>query len=148
MRLWSVHPRYFDRQALAACWREGLLAQAVIAEPGRGYTNHPQLSRFRKTGRPLSAVGAYLSIIVDEADARGYRFDRSKIRDAEFVERMPLNDGQLAYEWTHLLAKLERRTPALWERWRAEAVPQQHPLFSVIPGPIAEWERPSTSGST
>src|SRR5690606_2545023 len=76
MRLWSVHPRYFDRQALTACWREGLLALAVIAEPGRGYSRHPQLRRFQQSIAPQPAIGKYLSAIVDEADARGYHFAR------------------------------------------------------------------------
>ena len=31
MRLWSIHPHQLDRAALVACWREALLAQAVIA---------------------------------------------------------------------------------------------------------------------
>ncbi|GAB2525885.1 pyrimidine dimer DNA glycosylase/endonuclease V [Paramicrobacterium agarici] len=144
MRLWSVHPRYFDRQALTAAWREGLLAQSVIAEPGRGYSNHPQLARFRETAEPLRAIGTFLSGLVDEADARGYRFDRSKIREAKMGERMLVSDGQLAYEWSHLLAKLQRRTPELWERWCDEAMPEPHPLFTVVPGPIASWERPSS----
>ena len=30
MRLWSLHPSLLDRQALVACWREALLAQAVL----------------------------------------------------------------------------------------------------------------------
>ena len=31
MRVWSLHPGYLDRQGLVACWRETLLAQAVLA---------------------------------------------------------------------------------------------------------------------
>ena len=30
MRIWSVHPKHLDRQGLAACWREALLAQCAI----------------------------------------------------------------------------------------------------------------------
>ena len=141
MRLWSVHPKYFDRQALTACWREGLLAQAVISEPGRGYSRHPQLQRFQETDDPRAAIGDYLSAIVEEADARGYRFDRNKIRAIGFGRTLPLNDGQLAYEWAHLLAKLERRSPSLWEQWREVSIPDPHPLFTVVGGPIAEWEK-------
>ena len=43
MRIWSLHPRYLDRQGLTACWREGLLAQAVLAGRTRGYRQHSQL---------------------------------------------------------------------------------------------------------
>ncbi|WP_113719471.1 pyrimidine dimer DNA glycosylase/endonuclease V [Arthrobacter dokdonensis] len=37
MRLWSVHPRYFDRQALLACWREACkpeLRSPLVAQAG------------------------------------------------------------------------------------------------------------------
>jgi len=50
-------------------------------------------------------------------------------------------EGQLAYEWQHLLRKLAARNPPLAERWRDEP-PAGHPLFVVGPGPIAPWERP------
>ncbi|MGN8026144.1 pyrimidine dimer DNA glycosylase/endonuclease V [Microbacterium sp. 22242] len=142
MRLWSMHPRYFDRQALTACWREGLLAQAVIADPARrGYARHPQLQRFRAADDPLAAIGTFLTGIVDEADARGYRFAREKILKTGFDARIAVNQGQLDYEWQHLLRKLERRSPELWERWRRLALPDAHPLFTVVDGPIADWER-------
>src|SRR5690554_6201190 len=107
MRLWSVHPRYFDRQALIACWREALLAQAVVADPQRGYSRHPQLQRFQELEDSQRAIGDYLSAIVDEADVRGYRFDRTKIRAMGAADRLTVTDGQLAYEWRHLAQKLQ-----------------------------------------
>lgn len=137
-----MHPRYFDRQALTACWREGLLAQAVIAEPGRGYSHHPQLLRFRRAEEPRTAIGDYLTAIVDEADARGYSFAREKIRAAGARERLRVNDAQLAYEWGHLLGKLQQRSPDVWKLWRGVALPDPHPSFIVVEGPIAEWENP------
>src|SRR5690606_20400742 len=79
MRLWSLHPALLDRAALVACWREGLLAQAVLAGRTRGYRNHPQLERFRASPDPLVAVATYLSGVAGEADARGYRFDRTRL---------------------------------------------------------------------
>jgi Pyrimidine dimer DNA glycosylase len=136
-----MHPRYFDRQALTACWREGLLAQAVIAEPGRGYSRHPQLRRFQQTENPRAAIGDYLGAIVDEADARGYHFARGKIRTVGAQARLTVNDAQLAYEWTHLLTKLQLRSPTVWERWDSIAFPEPHPSFIVIDGPIADWEK-------
>ena len=148
MRIWSVHPRHLDRQGLVACWRETLLAQAVLAGRTAGYTRHPQLVRFREHDDPVSLVGAYLHGLADEADARRYRFDRSRILAPRVpggpVVRLPATDGQLAYEWRHLLAKLERRSPESWTRWR-DAAPLPHPLFEAVPGPIAAWERPSGS---
>lgn len=145
MRLWSLHPRHLDRQGLTAGWREALLAQAVLAGRTKGYRSHPQLDRFRATGRPDAAVGAYLAAIADEADARGYRYDRARIDhpptpDAA-VARLDVTDGQLAFEWTHLLAKLQRRSPDAWRAAQALGGPAPHPLFVVVPGPVAEWER-------
>lgn len=141
MRIWSVHPRQLDRQALVACWREALLAQAVLAGRTRGYTRHPQLMRFRERDNGLDLIGAYLSVLADEADARGYRFDRSRIdRPGEVGERLPLTDGQLVHEWARLRAKLEARSPETAARWRG-AAPEPHPLFVIVTGPVAEWER-------
>ena len=74
--MWSLHPSLLDRQGLIACWREALLAQAVLAGRTAGYRHHPQLTRFREAQDPMAAIGAYLMELADEATARGYRFDR------------------------------------------------------------------------
>lgn len=143
MRLWSVHPRYLDRQALTACWREALLAQAVLRGATRGYTQHPQLERFRAQPEPLQAVGAYLLGVADEAAARGYRFDRARIcqlPDEPLV--LSLETGQLDYEWGHLIRKLELRSPETAARWAEVLRPDPHPLFALVEGPVAGWERP------
>lgn len=146
MRLWSLHPRHLDRAGLVAAWREALLAQAVIEHPGRGYANHPQLVRFRSAADPLAAIGDFLAPLADEADARGYRFARAKIRSGGAGERLVVSAGQLDYEWSHLLAKLSRRSPGDAARAEADGAPTAHPLFLVEPGPVAEWERVPDAG--
>ncbi|HWL59435.1 MAG TPA: pyrimidine dimer DNA glycosylase/endonuclease V [Microbacteriaceae bacterium] len=146
MRLWSLHPRHLDRQGLVACWREALLAQAVLDGRTTGYRRHPQLERFRSaeangSGTARELVSAYLLGVAAEADRRGYRFDRTRVLEAAAGDRrLPVTTGQLEREWAHLLAKLEARSP---DQWRAEreAHPTPHPLFEVIPGPVADWER-------
>jgi len=141
MRIWSLHPEHLDRAGLVACWRETLLAQAVLAERTRGYRNHPQLERFRAQPEPVASVGAYLAGLAREADRRGYRFDRSRIIVADApVPSIAVTDGQLAFEWAHLGRKLAARSPELLVA-RAPA-PTPHPLFAVETGPIASWERP------
>lgn len=144
MRLWSVHPRYLDRQALIACWRESLLAQSVLVTPGRGYSRHPQLERFTAHNAPITAMAHYLAAYLAEADARGYRFNREKVVGDALapVSPIPLATGQLAYEWRHLTGKLAARSPEVAERWRGVAMPDPHPLFMLHDGPIASWERP------
>ncbi|MEU2200401.1 pyrimidine dimer DNA glycosylase/endonuclease V [Isoptericola sp. NPDC019482] len=146
MRLWSLAPGYLDRQGLTACWREALLAQAVLAGRTKGYRNHPQLVRFRATPDPLAAVGAYLAAVADEATARGYSYDRGRILDAPRdglppVPRIAVTDGQLEVERTHLLAKLRVRTPERAGALADADVVRTHPLFTTLPGPREDWER-------
>ncbi|KXO89068.1 pyrimidine dimer DNA glycosylase/endonuclease V [Tsukamurella pseudospumae] len=148
MRIWSVHPRYLDRQALVACWRETLLAQAVLAGRTKGYTQHPQLQRFRATPEPLVTVGSYLAAIADEADARGYNFDRSRIDEpAATVSPIDVTIGQLDLEWAHLMAKLDVRNPDIAARWRGVERPDPHPSFRAVPGEVESWERARPAGT-
>lgn len=142
MRLWSLHPSLLDRQGLTALWREGLLAQAVLAGRTEGYTNHPQLNRFKATDDPLAAITTYLKAVQAEATARGYNYDLSRIDAAPaFTQTLPVTTEQVAFELEHLRRKLEVRSPE-----RLDTLPQAdapvHPSFHIISGPIADWERP------
>ena len=142
MRLWSLHPRYLDQKGLVALWREGLLAQAVLKGATTGYRNHPQLQRFRAQPSPEFSIAAYLHAVHEEAARRGYRFDVGKIAPGGTAPLIAVTQGQLEFEWCHLIAKLEARAPS----WReALGIPDPlapHPLFRTIPGGIADWERP------
>lgn len=142
MRLWSLHPRHLDPKGLVALWREALLARAVLRGETRGYTRHPQLQRFQAHAAPLRAIDAYLGAVHAEAVVRGYAFDAGKFEAVDAVDAIAVSDGQLDYEWRHLLDKLRLRSPPLFERWRLLAGPDVHPLFQRQPGPIADWERP------
>lgn len=125
MRIWSMHPRYLDRQALIACWRETLLAQSVLGKTSGGYANHPQLRRFRAAPDPAAAIGDYLTTLADEAGTCGYKFNRTKIeRTSADAAKIPLTSGQLAYEWAHLKTKLETRSPDVLARWRDITQPE------------------------
>lgn len=138
MRLWSLHPAMLDRAGLTALWREALLAQAVLAGRTRGYTRHPQLERFRATGDPIGAIGAYLAAVAAEARSRGYRFDTARI-DRVAEVRMPVTAGQVELEMRHLRAKLVVRDPDRLETWRER--PRTHPMLDVVPGAVEPWER-------
>jgi len=143
MRLWSLHPKYLDPQGLVALWREALLARAVLRGETRGYRHHPQLVRFASHVSPRSAINAYLRTVFEEAIARGYDFDRSKVGPSRPVAPIVVPRGQMLYEWEHLLGKLAARSPTIHTRWRDVARPASHPLFRVRPGPVADWERPT-----
>jgi hypothetical protein len=142
MRLWTLHPQYLDPVGLVALWREALLAQKVLTGATRGYRHHPQLERFRGTAAPLLAIGSYLSAVQTEAKRRGYAFDASRITTSGEVATISVTDGQLRHEWTHLLEKLRVRSPALARTFGDLEGPSPHPLFTIVPGPIASWERP------
>ena len=141
MRLWSLHPKYLDSRGLVALWRESLLAKKVLEGRTQGYTRHPQLIRFRQHPGPLPAINSYLEQVYSEASTRGYQFDKSKFTiQAAFVEKILVTQGQLDYEWVHLLKKLNTRAPKLYEKLKQVALPQAHPSFELVSGPVAEWE--------
>ena len=145
MRLWSLHPALLDRQGLTAAWREALLAQKVLLGGTKGYVHHPQLQRFRGTAEPVAAIASFLDGIADAAAERGYRFDRTRIVE---VPRTPIiievTDGQVGFEWAHLMAKLAARSPEAYERTRL-LTPATHPIFRVVPGGVEAWERAAES---
>jgi hypothetical protein len=141
MRLWSVHPKYLDPKGLVAVWREALLAQKVLLGETRGYRHHPQLERFRAHPDSAAMIAAYLSSIHEESRIREYRFDASKIRAEPCGMTAEETEGQLLFEWNHLLSKLSVRAPSLHHELRSVALPESHPLFRIVPGPKQPWER-------
>lgn len=141
MRLWTVHPRYLDGKGLTALWREGLLARAVLRGMTKGYTNHPQLIRFRAHPDPVSAIEAYLAEVLAESRARGYHYDATKIDETITAESIAETSGQLEYEWGHLLEKLKHRDTKLWEKLKSIQYPVHHPSFIMTNGPVQKWEK-------
>ncbi|MEM1639180.1 MAG: pyrimidine dimer DNA glycosylase/endonuclease V [Desulfurococcaceae archaeon] len=144
MRLWSIHPKYLDRIGLIALWREGLLAQKVLENKTRGYVKHPQLIRFKASPDPLIAIGTYLFHVYLEGWSRGYRFNKEKIRiyDESLKALIPITTGQAIYELRLLMYKLKRREPTRVEKLRDIEIPELNPVFYLVEGPIADWERP------
>ena len=143
MRVWSIHPKYLDPRGLVALWRETLLARAVLKGETKGYRNHPQLLRFQQQADPVGTVERYLQRVYVEAVERGYRFDARKVQVEPLsdIALMTVTEGQLAYEWTHLLRKLSARSPAVYEQWARVNMPECHPLFVVVPGEVEAWEK-------
>ncbi len=141
MRLWSIHPKYLDGKGLVALWREGLLAKKVLEGGTKGYRNHPQLERFRAHEKPVGAINRYLRCVLDEAKTRGYRFDESKIDQPGKVARIDVTRGQVAHELKHLLSKLLTRDPERYAELKDLYEIEPHPLFHVVEGNVADWER-------
>jgi hypothetical protein len=79
--------------------------------------------------------------VCEEAATRGYQFDAAKIGRSRCPDRLPVARGQLDYEWTHLMKKLEARDARWHSRWTKVDRPQPHPLFRVSSGGVAAWEK-------
>jgi hypothetical protein len=145
MRLWSLNPKYLDRQGLLATWREALLAKKVLAGKTKGYVNHPQLIRFRESKKALENINAYLYGIYLEASARGYKFTENKIEKIKnlkiFSKKIKVSSEQIIYEFSHLLNKLKIRDAERYQKLKNLNNPQAHFLFKIVPGKIAKWEK-------
>lgn len=141
MRLWSLHPEYLDRMGLLAVWREGLLARKVLQGKTKGYRNHPQLHRFNATKNPVASVSWYLKIVAEEASIRGYHFSISKLGTVRKPKLIPVTEGQVSYEFNHLLNKLSIRDPERFHHLGTIGSPRLHPLFYELSGPVEPWER-------
>lgn len=141
MRLWTLHPCYLDAKGLVAAWREALLAQKVLKGETRGYRNHPQLIRFREHSFPIRAIATFLTAIAEEADKRGYQFDKTKISKPKLRTKINETKGQLLFEWKHLRIKLKKRSPDTYQKFRSLPKPIAHPLFKIVPGEIRDWEK-------
>ncbi len=141
MRLWSLHPGYLDGKGLVALWREGLLARAVLLGKTVGYRRHPQLERFRAQAEPVAALDRYLLAVYEEAVGRGYHFNREKIGSEFSAVMLEVTEGQLLFELQHLRRKLEIRDPLRFQVLAELILPLPHPLFVVVEGTTAVWER-------
>ena len=139
MRLWSLHPSLLDPVGLVALWREGLLAQKVLLGQTTGYRFHPQLERFRATRNPVATISTYLWAVVDEAKARGYSFDVSKIAMKRHAVSIPVTKGQLEFERKHLRSKLRIRNRAMLHLLSAAGL-RSHPMLRVVAGGREAWE--------
>ncbi len=141
MRLWSLNPKYLDRQGLLAVWREALLAKKVLEKKTKGYKNHPQLNRFKDSKQTLILIDSYLYGIYLEAGKRGYSFSVDKITNLKILnKKIKVNSGQVDYEFLHLLRKLKIRDHKKYLELKNVKRPEVHFLFTVIPGEIEKWE--------
>lgn len=154
MRLWTIHPKYLDRQGLLGLWREGLLAKKVLEGKTNGYKNHPQLSRFRKSEDPLAYLNTYLMLVAIDGMRRGYSFsvDKLNLNDCDTVGWIPVTSGQVLREIVHLGKKLMSRGEEDKMNILSDAVTKGihndivHPVFMVVDGPVEDWEKSVDAG--
>ncbi len=153
MRLWSIHPSLLDTKGFSALWRESILAQNAILNK-MGYSNHPQLIRFKNSSDTNNCTRLYLLSIFSESIDRGYDFDYNKIviGDKDILERdilpsIPVTIGQVLYEKKLLLEKLKYRKRPMKEKKIMELEDkmnncvQLNPVFTLVSGRIESWEK-------
>lgn len=140
MRIWSLHPKYLDTKGLVALWRETLLAKHVLEGKTNGYTNHPQLIRFKAVENPQAAIHQYLAEILEEAKIRGYNFDSNKINFDFTPIQIPVTIGQLEFEKDHLAKKLSVRDPEKLRTLPETKLLETVSIFYVVEGEIESWE--------
>lgn len=144
MRLWSFNPKYLDSIGLVALWRESLLAKKVLQGKTKGYTNHPQIKRFKDSTNAIQSINFYLFQIFDEAIERGYGFDKKKIdieKAKEYKKDIKVSDGQLKYEFNHFLNKINKRNHKRYLLLKNEKKIEINKTFKKIKGKIADWEK-------
>lgn len=148
MRLWSIHPKFLDRQGLLGLWREGLLALKVLEGKTKGYKNHPQLERFKQTPDPAGYIAEYLEYVMVEGHLRGYNFDPGLVDHmvgrVDMNKKMYVNDRQLDYECDHLLKKLYDRDRERFNNFPFGINEVIHPMFYLVYGDIEPWEKVKT----
>jgi len=130
-----------DDKGLVAVWREGLLARKVLEGKTKGYKNHPQLERFRKSRNPVGVVNSYLYFVFLEAKRRGFCFDKGKIYQIPFYKKIiPVTRGQMEFELKHLYSKIKKRAPEFLEQLQKKSL-RCNSVFFVIDGAVEKWEK-------
>lgn len=141
MRIWSLHPSYLDTKGLLAVWRESLLAKKVLEGKTVGYKNHPQLIRFKTLSDPVKGINRYLEGIYKESIKRGYLFDKEKIGEVDSSLSIKVTNGQVEYEYAHLLKKLKNRDHLSYMKLKKEKNIKLHDMFNLVQGEVEDWEK-------
>ena len=82
----------------------------------------------------------YMHTLVDEAERRGYSYNRSLIQLPQDSQILAETNGQLEYEWQWLAKKLKMRDPQRYVALKA-IKPSCNPVFKIVAGPIQPWEK-------
>jgi hypothetical protein len=82
-----------------------------------------------------------LRFVYGEATSRGYRFAAEKIARSRAPGYLTVTRGQIDFEWHHLMEKLRARDPVWHAQLASVKTPMPHPLFRVVRGSVAQWEK-------
>jgi len=111
------------------------------------YSDHRQLVRFQEQPDPVRALCDYMHPLCDEARRRGLSYPRS-FNPAVLPFQSPngtimaVTAGQMECELWRYAALLSQRGGMIEHYEMIFSIPEMnpHPIFEVVPGPVAEWE--------
>jgi hypothetical protein len=83
----------------------------------------------------------YLQKIYEESEERGYTYDKNKLGNDSGWSKIATTNGQLLYEWKHFQTKVRIRNQQRYRRIINILLPDPHPLFKIVSGPIETWEK-------
>ena len=146
MRLWTIHPKYLDRQGLVALWREGIGALRELERPVErksNYYKHPQLTPFKNSSQSIPFLKQYLFYVYLEAVNRGYKFNLTKLNMTKYDMKcgIELSTKQIKFEYVHLKDKLMNRRSKLFLRRLPNNFYNMsvNPVFTVIDNDELYW---------
>lgn len=131
---------HLDAQGLVALWREALFAREVLRGRTTGYRQHLSYCVFGRLRHLVAQSTATLPWFMRTHNL-GVTASTALNLGVAPIPQIRSTDGQLQYEWSWLLSKLQRRSPAVYRRNLEVSAPAAHPIFRVAPGPVAQWER-------
>ena len=89
-----------------------MLAQKVLKGETKSHENHPRLKKSKAHPHSQYAIANYLVEIWKESKRREYNFNKEKIGYTKIVEKIPITQSELRYEFDLLRDGTKKRTPS------------------------------------
>lgn len=132
MRLLSIHPKYLDKHALIALWREGLLAQKALSDGASVGKDSVHLVNFKNKANPVRAIGSYLSFVAAEGAKQGCRLNHERILHPNFDNGfMEADAEQMVVEFEQLKARLKMRDKPKFKTLKDMRKIEANPVFNL-----------------
>jgi len=136
VRLWTIHPRYLDDEALREAWRDGLNLRRALKIGSKAAEPCPDAAPWIAESRqPVRALDLYLHAIHGEARRRGRSFDASKLGPVDTKTKIPIPSSWVSADWRDLRAIVAKRSPGFFPRIESVQRPHCHPAFRRVSTP-------------
>jgi len=142
MRLWAIHPKYLDVEALRVLWKDILTVHKIFLGETNNYINHPHVKFFLELEKPESYIKNYSISIYEEALLRGYSY-KSNLIDMKNkrIKRIGIAKEQLENEFTILKDKLLFRDNERYRDLINVKKIETNPIFITSKNGYNFWEK-------